>query len=83
MKKIINWLKESHRWIHLLLGLVMGFASTSVYCAALAGFGVAVSLEAKDKMWGGIWDWVDFGLTIAGVAIGYTIRGLIFGFKLT
>lgn len=81
MKKIWDWLKDSHRWLHLLLGLVIGFASTSVYCAALAGIGVAASLEAKDKLWGGIWDWIDFGLTITGVAIGYTIHALAFGFS--
>ena len=83
MKKIIAWLIESHRWLHLLFGLLIGFGANSVYCAAYTGIGVAAALELKDKLWGGEWDWIDFGLTIAGVAIGYTIRGLIFGYKLT
>ena len=80
MKKIIEWLKKSHRWLHLLLGIVIGFASASLYCAALAGIGVAITSELKDKLWGGIWDWIDFILTIFGVAIGYAIHGLIWGF---
>lgn len=80
MKKIIDWLKDSHRWLHILIGLLIGFGSTSLYCAAYAGIGVAVTSELKDKLWGGIWDWIDFGLTVAGVAIGYVIHGLIFGF---
>ena len=44
------------------------------YCAAYAGLGVAASLELKDKLWGGEWDWIDFGLTVAGVGIGRIIR---------
>lgn len=80
MKKIWDWLKESHRWLHLLLGLVIGFASTSLYCAAYAGIGVTITSELKDKLWGGLWDWTDFVLTVVGVAIGYAIHGLIFGF---
>lgn len=80
MKKIIDWLKDSHRWLHLLLGLLIGFGAMSVYCAAYAGIGVAVTSELKDKLWGGLWDWVDFILTVVGVAIGYVIHGLILGF---
>lgn len=80
MKKIIEWLKESHRWMHLLIGLLIGFGATSIYCAAYAGIGVAITSELKDKLWGGIWDWWDFILTALSVAIGYVIHGLIFGF---
>ena len=80
MKKILEWLKDSHRWLHLLIGLLIGFGATSIYCAAYAGVGVAVTSELKDKLWGGLWDWVDFGLTIAGVAIGYAIHAIAFGF---
>lgn len=80
MKKIIEWFKNSHRWLHLLVGLLIGFGAMSIYCAAYAGIGVAVTSELKDKLWGGLWDWIDFVLTVAGVAIGYVIHRLIFGF---
>lgn len=51
--------------------------SNTPYCAALCGFGVASALELKDKLWGGKWDWIDWSLTIAGVAVGYSIRACI------
>lgn len=82
MKKIIDWLKDSHRWLHLLIGLIIGFGASSIYCAAYAGIGVSITSELKDKLWGGLWDWIDFGLTITGVAIGYVIHGIVFGFIL-
>lgn len=48
--------------------------SNSPYCAALCGVGVASALELKDRLWGGKWDWIDWSLTVAGVAIGYSAR---------
>ena len=74
MKKIIDWLKESHRWQHLAGGLVIGLASDSTYCAAFAGLGIASALEFKDKACGGKWDWIDWSLTLAGVFVGRLIR---------
>lgn len=66
----------------MLIGLLLGFGASSIYCAAYAGIGVAITSELKDKLWGGLWDWTDFGLTIAGVTIGYTIHALAFGFSI-
>lgn len=59
MKKIIKWL-----------------GANSTYCAAYAGVGVAAAaaLELKDELWGGKWDWIDFGCTVAGVVVGRLIR---------
>lgn len=74
MKKIIDWLKKSNRWKHLTGGLVIGFGADSNYCAAYAGCGVAAALELKDKLWAGKWDWIDFGVTMAGVVVGRLIR---------
>ena len=74
MKKVIAWLKESHRWQHLVGGLAIGLASDSNYCAALAGIGIASLLELKDKLWGGKWDWIDWALTLSGVMVGRLIR---------
>lgn len=65
----INWFKQSNRWKHLLYGflaaLIAGFAFT---CGAAAG------MEFKDRAWGGKWDWIDFGLTVAGAFVGAAIR---------
>ena len=66
---LINWFKQSNRWKHLLYGflvsIIAGFAFT---CGAAAG------MEFKDRAWGGEWDWIDFGLTVAGALVGAAIR---------
>jgi len=74
MKKVISWLKESHRLTHIGGGVLIGLLSDDNYCAALAGVGIASALELKDRLWGGKFDWVDWSLTIAGVIVGRLIR---------
>lgn len=74
IKKLYNWLKESNRWVHLLGGFLIGFGANSIYCAAYTGLGIASTLELKDHMWGGEWDWTDWTLTVVGVAIGQATR---------
>lgn len=64
----------SNRPLHFGGGFLIGFASDGWYCAALSGVGVASALEFKDKQWGGKWDWIDWAMTVAGVALGYTLR---------
>ena len=74
MGKIKNWFKESNRWKHFLGGAIIGVGANGLYCAAYAGVGVASALELKDKLWDGKWDWIDWSLTILGVAVGYAVR---------
>lgn len=74
MKKIFQWLRSSNRYAHLIGGLCIGLGSDDTFCAAYAGVGVASALELKDKMWGGQWDWIDWGLTVSGVVVGRLIR---------
>lgn len=74
MMNIFKWIKQSNRYKHLIGGALVGLGSNSVYCAAYAGIGVSSALEYKDKLWGGKWDWIDWTLTIVGVAVGYAIR---------
>ena len=76
MKKIWQWLKDSHRLQHLGLGFVYGLGADDCYCAVYGGLGVAGALEFKDWKWGGKPDWIDATLTVAGVAIGYAVRVL-------
>ena len=56
---------------------VIGAGADDLYCAAYAGIGIAGALELKDKLWGGEPDWIDFSITLAGVAIGYASRVLV------
>lgn len=74
MRKIISWLKESHRFSHIGGGFIIGILSDDNYCAALAGSCVASALELKDKLHGCKWDWVDWSLTLGGVCVGRLIR---------
>ena len=70
----MSFLSESHRWQHLVGGILIGLLSLgSWYAAALAGCGTASALEFKDKSWGGKWDWIDWSCTIVGAAIGFGI----------
>lgn len=68
-KGIIEWFKQSNRWKHLLYGflvsVIAGFAFT---------LGCAAGMEFKDRAWGGKWDWIDFGLTVAGGLAGLVLR---------
>ena len=76
---IITYLKESHRWQHLSGGLL---SLGCWYAALLAGVGIASALEYKDKHWDGKWDWIDWVITIAGVAGGFGISLIIKTFLL-
>ena len=78
MKEILNWLKKSNRWKHLLGGIAIGFGSDNWYCTEYTGILVAGSLELKDKLWGGKIDIIDFILTVIGANIGYLLKYLIF-----
>ena len=80
MVKFLDWFKDSNRSKHFIGGVIIGIFSNSPYCAAYTGIGVAGALEFKDYQWGGRPDWIDFGVTVTGVAIGYGIR--VFGLKL-
>lgn len=75
--KLIQWLKESDRYKHLIGGTLVGSFSCGLYCAAYATVLTASALEYKDKAHGGYWDWLDWLCTVAGGAIGYGIRSLI------
>ena len=77
MKKVIQWIEESHRWLHLLLGMAFGIFANGLYCAIYGGVGVAGALEFKDGQWGGKPDVIDFVLTFAGTLAGYGIRAFV------
>lgn len=81
IRKILKWLKTSHRYLHLLGGMVLGLVSNGWYMALVVGFCTAGALEYKDCMYNKritAWDWIDFGLTVLGTAAGWLIHALIF-----
>ena len=73
MKKLLNWLKQSHRLEHIILSVVIGLLFNNLIYTAICATMVAVALEYKDKAYGGKWDWIDFSLTIAPALV---INGL-------
>ena len=77
MKKILKWLRLSNRWKHIIGGAIIGLGADDDYCAAYAGVGIAASLELKDKLYGGSWDWIDFALTAGGAVVGHSIRTVL------
>ncbi len=66
MKKIFKFLKESNRGKHIVGGLLVGLAALSPWTAIYSSVVAASCLELKDKLKGGYWDWIDWGLTVAG-----------------
>ena len=44
LKKVFEWLGDSHRLLHLLLGMVFGLFANTLYCAIYGGAGVAGAL---------------------------------------
>lgn len=77
MRKVIEWLKASNRWKHLVGGAVIGAAMFNVIDAVMACAAVGGALEFKDKAWGGKWDWIDFGLTLAGGVVAGLVRYML------
>ena len=84
MKKIINFLKESNRWIHLIGGalaalavaflshiiLVTYSATIAIHLIAiLAVLLIAVALEIKDIQGGSKFDRTDIAVTIIGAIL--------------
>lgn len=68
--RIVNWLKTSNRYKHLIGGFLIGFFSFSdynaIYASSIAGF----SLELKDKLKGSYFDFIDLSLTVLGGVLG-------------
>ena len=77
MKKLLNWLKESNRWKHLLIGAMIGLLFDNLIGTAICATMVAVALEYKDKAYGNKWDWIDFSLTVAPALVVNGIKVLI------
>ena len=73
--RIGEWFRESHRWQHFVGGVLVGMGANDPYCAAYTGIGVAGALEFKDwQSEGARPELADFLLTVAGVAVGYSMR---------
>ena len=61
----MNWLKESNRPKHLILGIPSALIGTILFT-----LGLALGMEFKDKEYGNEFDWLDVAATLIGGAIG-------------
>ena len=77
MKKVIEFLKKSNRWKHLLAGILLGFLASTIYCAMLTGTATGAALEFKDKEYGNTFDYIDVACTLVGTLLGFLIRELV------
>ena len=77
MKKLLNWLKESNRWQHLLIGVMIGLLFDNLIGTSICALLVASALEYKDKAYGGKWDWIDWSITIAPALVINGIKMLV------
>ena len=77
MKKLLNWLKQSHRLEHIILSVVIGLLFNNLIYTAICATMVAVALEYKDKAYGNKWDWMDWSLTIGGALVINGIKMLV------
>ena len=66
MKKIITFLKTSNRYKHLVGGLMVGLLGFTPWTAIYATVVAACCLELNDAIRGGLWDWIDWELTVVG-----------------
>lgn len=73
----MSWIKDSHHWQHIVLGLSIGVLSEDWYSTAVSAIPTASALEYKDKAYGNYWDWTDWCLTVGGATAGYLIKFLI------
>lgn len=77
MKKLLEFLKKSNRYKHLLAGILLGFLASTFYCALLAGTTAGGALEFKDKEYGNTFDYIDVACTLTGTLLGFLIRELV------
>lgn len=77
MDKIIQFLKTSNRYKHLIGGFLVGICALDAWTALYAAIVSASCLELKDVLHGCRWDWVDWIITAIGGGIAALIWLLI------
>ena len=66
MKKIIQFLKKSNHYKHLIGGFMVGLLACSPWAALYSAVVAATYLEIKDKMYSNFYDWTDWSLSVGG-----------------
>jgi hypothetical protein len=66
MKKIIQFLKKSNHYKHLIGGFMVGLLACSPWAALYSAVVAATCLEIKDKMYSNFYDWTEWALSVGG-----------------
>ncbi len=77
MNKIIQFLKTSNRYKHLIGGFLVGICAMEAWTAFYAAIAAASCLELKARLHGCRWDWIDWIVTAIGGGIAALIWLLI------
>ena len=92
MKKLIDFLKDSNHWKHLIGGFLVALGAmvplmlmhtpptSTLYAMLYATLVAGMCLELKDHLWGGKWDWTDLAVTLLGgiICSWYVLYQLLF-----
>lgn len=73
VKQIINFIKNSNRYKHLIGGFIISWLTASPYAGIYAAVVAATCLELKDRLYGNQFDLTEWLLTV----VGGTIAALI------
>ena len=75
--KSYDWMKESNRWLHVLISIVIGVAITGFMNTCITAITLGCALEYKDKCYEGKWDWIDLSLTIIPALVANIIKMMV------
>lgn len=78
MNKFFFFFAASNRYKHLIGGFIVAAPAGSFYTAIYAAAVAASCLELKDRLYGNLWDWLDWLCTLLGGSIAALMFYLLF-----
>ena len=78
MNKVFSFFAASNRFKHLIGGFLVAAPAGSFYAAIYAAAVAASCLELKDRLYGNLWDWLDWLCTLLGGSIAALMFYLLF-----
>lgn len=78
MNKFFSFFAASNRYKHLIGGFIVAAPAGSFYTAIYVAAVAASCLELKDRLYGNLWDWLDWLCTLLGGSIAALMFYLLF-----
>lgn len=78
MNKFFSFFAAYNRYKHLIGGFIVAAPAGSFYTAIYAAAVAASCLELKDRLYGNLWDWLDWLCTLLGGSIAALMFYLLF-----